>query len=416
MMATRTRTGRVAAVTGLLVGLLATQAACDEPATRCGSGACEDAGPGDAASTDQLPLDHGTADRAVDAAASDLASDPDASSGDGAGQADAGQGDSSAAADAASATGWLYTEGNHIYRPDGGLWVGRGANIHDTRSCNACSWAAPDVAEVLRRIDTLVDDWNADFLRLDLESYAEASGRTHWQGVLDDPGYLADVEAIVAHVATKPGVYVMVSLWASDFFSELGWPTDHSRLEWQVLTEVFLDQPHVLFGVVNEPESNFSGTQDAEVWEAMNQTVATIRTVEDSASSPRHIVAVQGTGAWARRLGYYVSNPITAGSGENVAYEIHVYNPTSDFADMLTTPAQTLPVIIGEYGPANMSSDDCQNLMDLADQQGIPHLAWTFHMRCSPDLLVDNSSGGCGVDMPLQPTAWGQQLIDHLAP
>ena len=58
---------------------------------------------------------------------------------------------------------WLSVNGNHIVRGDGSAWHGRGANIHDTRSCWACAWGPPDVAEVTRRIDELVDDWNADF-------------------------------------------------------------------------------------------------------------------------------------------------------------------------------------------------------------------------------------------------------------
>src|SRR5690606_24864998 len=45
----------------------------------------------------------------------------------------------------------------------------------------------------------------------------------------------------------------------------------------------------------------------------------------------------------------------------------------------------------------------------------VPTLAWTFHMRCPPNLIVDNSNGGCGVGMDLRPTAWGQLLKDHLA-
>jgi hypothetical protein len=54
--------------------------------------------------------------------------------------------------------------------------------------------------------------------------------------------------------------------------------------------------------------------------------------------------------------------------------------------------------------------------LQSAEQREIPHLAWTFHMRCDPSLIVDGSSGGCGVGMPLTPTpGWGQPLKDHYA-
>jgi hypothetical protein len=85
---------------------------------------------------------------------------------------------------------------------------------------------------------------------------------------------------------------------------------------------------------------------------------------------------------------------------------------------MVTEPAKTLPVIIGELGPAQgyMTLDDCEQLMDLAEDQGIPHLAWTFHHCCPPNLLVDHSGGcGCGSGMYLEPSEWGMALMARLA-
>src|SRR5207248_939544 len=91
------------------------------------------------------------------------------------------------------ASAWLHTSGNHILHSDGRTWHGRGANLHDTRSCDACTSEPPSVAEVERRIDELVDVWKANFIRLDRESYASSSGRMQWQTVLADPGYLATI-------------------------------------------------------------------------------------------------------------------------------------------------------------------------------------------------------------------------------
>ena len=80
-------------------------------------------------------------------------------------------------------TGWLYTRGNSIFISDGQIWQGRGANLQDTRGCNACTWDQPNTAEVKRRIDHLTGVWGADFIRLTLESYEYSQGRTHWQGI-----------------------------------------------------------------------------------------------------------------------------------------------------------------------------------------------------------------------------------------
>ena len=78
-------------------------------------------------------------------------------------------------------------------------------------------------------------------------------------------------------------------------------------------------------------------------------------------------------------------------------------------------------MIIGEFGPVNlpgvatMTLDDCSSLMDQAENLGVSYLAWTFHMRCSPNLLEDASGGGCGVGMPLSPTTWGELLRARLS-
>src|SRR5690242_4826895 len=112
------------------------------------------------------------------------------------------------------------TDPTHILFPDGSRFRGRGANIHDTRSCDACTVSPPDVNEVIRRIDELVDAWGANFLRLVLESHPSDGGfRAQWQGVLDDPGYLGDLQTIVSHIGSKSGVYVLLSLWAEPTFT-----------------------------------------------------------------------------------------------------------------------------------------------------------------------------------------------------
>src|SRR5207244_9705250 len=186
---------------------------------------------------------------------------------------------------------------------------------------------------------------------------------------------------------------------------------------WRKLTQALGDQPHALFGIINEPQMNYDGSGDATVWSLMSQVVKAIRETEEAMNVPYHVVTVQGTGGWARRLGYYATHPITERGGAQIAYEVHVYDPQASFQSEFVQYASTLPIIIGEFGPMSgeMTQADCTTLMDQAQALEIPHLAWTFHMRCSPDLLVDNSSGGCGVSMPLQPTGWGTQLKNRLA-
>lgn len=341
--------------------------------------------------------------------ASDLEPDTDTDSGSPA-DSDTGTGG------AVTVTDWLHTEGNRILHEDGTPFRGRGADIHDTRSCWACAYSEPNVDEVKRRVDALVDDWGANLMRLVLESYELDEWMVHGDGVLEDAAYLEDIVDIVTHIGTKPGVYVLVTLWVDKHTDDMGWPTEGTYEEWAGLSERLLEFPHVMFGIVNEPQSNYDGTQDAEVWERMNTAVETIRGVEAASGSPKHLIAVQGTRAWARHLEYYVDHPIAAGDGENVVYETHSYIHADEFEEIWIGPSATLPVIIGEFGPTDyMTLEETSLMMDEAEKRDIPWMAWTFHQRCPPSLLVDHDGSGCGVDMALTPSEWGTVIQDRLA-
>jgi endoglucanase len=320
-------------------------------------------------------------------------------------------------------TGWLDVKGNRIRLPNGRPFHGRGANIHDTRSCDACDWEPAHVEEVFRRIDSLTDDWNATLVRLLLESYPNdghakiGTARTHYKNVLDDDDYFHDVMRMVGHVGAKKGVYVLLSLWQDPTFTQAGWPSGRTAQVWKKLAGALRDMPFVMFGLVNEPQSNDDGKRDPEVWKAMNDTVAAIRSVERP--DHHHVITVQGTRDWGRSLDYYLDHPITAGGGGNIAYETHVYNRATRFDDLVTRPARKLPVIVGEFGPrqdqdVTMFPDDCKRLMDLAEKLDVPWIAWTFHTNCPPNLLVERKET-CGVGAPLEPSAWGRVVKSRLA-
>jgi endoglucanase len=279
------------------------------------------------------------------------------------------------------------------------------------------------VDEVLRRIDTLTDDWNATFLRLLLESYPNdgrakvGAARTHYKSVLDDEDYFHDVMRIIGHVGKKKGVYVLVSLWQDPSLSSAGWPTKRTVQVWKKLASALKDMPFVMFGLVNEPEGNEDGRKDPEVWRAMNDTVAAIRSVERPGRF--HVVTVQGTREWGRSLDYYMEHPITAGNGVNIAYETHVYNRPTRFEELVGRPSRKLPVVIGEFGPQHddhvtMFPDDCRKLMDLAEKLEVPWLAWTFHNNCPPNLLVERKNV-CGAGESLEPSPWGGMIKARLA-
>jgi hypothetical protein len=320
-------------------------------------------------------------------------------------------------------TGWLEVKGHRIRTPDGKPFHGRGANVHDTRSCDGCAFEPPHVDEVLRRIDELTDVWHATFLRLLLESYPDdgrakvGTPRVHYKNVVEDDDYFRDVMRMIGQVGKKKGVYVLVSLWQDPTFSSLGWPTARTAAVWRKLAGALRDMPFVMFGLVNEPQGNEDGRRDGEVWTAMNETVAAIRSVERP--NHFHVITVQGTREWGRSLDYYVGHPITAGGGVNVAYETHVYNRPNRFDELVANPAKKLPVIIGELGPQHdkdvtMFPEDCHKLMDLAEKLDVPWIAWSFHNNCPPNLLVERK-GACGAGAPLEPSPWGHMVKSRLS-
>jgi len=320
---------------------------------------------------------------------------------------------------------WLVVDGNRIRHVNGDPFHGRGANLHDERSCSACSFAPPAPDGVNRWADELIDNWHANFIRFLLASKAAPYNQyeQQWQNLIDDPGYLADIVNNVDHMTAKPGVYVLVTLFADDTITpengdyDSEWPSSagNSNTRYAALAEAFHDNPRVLFGLTNEPHT--SADHDAELAAVYQDAIAAIRAVEDAHGDPHHIVVVQAPEGWSRDLSYFVANPLT---GDQIAYEVHPYNPSSDFDALIVQPSQTLPIIIGEYGPAgSMTDNDIRALWTTAQANEVPYIAWNFHQRCPPDLLQDTASDGCGLEAStgyaFPRTAWGDLLHDHLA-
>jgi len=254
-------------------------------------------------------------------------------------------------------------------------------------------------------------------MRFDLTSYASANynGMTlqQWGDVTQDASYLADLQKIMTHIGTKPGVYVMITLFSHPSFDAYELPTSATLPVYKKLSDTFKGSPHVLYGVTNEPH----GTTDAAVLAAMNTAVDAIRSMEPAAG-PHHIIAVQGTQNYSRDLTYYLTHPVTAGGGINIVYETHAYNPPNEWQSLFIDPAKTLPVIIGEFGPDGtyMTLTTAKQLMPQAETIEVPYIGWSFSPECAPGMLksVDNVTD-CGVSMALTPSDWGNAIVAQLA-
>jgi hypothetical protein len=314
---------------------------------------------------------------------------------------------------ARAASQGLKIQGNRILGPDNRPFRGRGANLPDTRSCNACAYGPPNVVGLNRWSDELIDNWKANFIRFTLESYAAADGRTHWRSLLQDAGYLADIKTAVSHMTSKPGVYVMVTVFIDPTIdSSRGWPTTATIPVYEKLAETFHDNPKVLFGLTNEPFADKSLNPELE--QLYLSSIDAIRAVERRYAAPEHVVVVQAPQMWSRHVDYFIQKPIQR---TQVAYEVHVYNPQADLENLVRIPSQTLPILIGEHGPSEYSTDsDVRALWTLCKSLEIPHIAWIFHQRCPPNLLTDTGGDGClrGPEYTFPRTSWGNMLYEYL--
>ena len=345
--------------------------------------------------------------------------------------------------------GWLSTSGSKIYR-NGQVWVGRGANVPDTRKCWGTTNATDEyltAADANVIIDSVTDSylacdgteqpgWGADFLRIPMGTYVSDSG-----DFILDTSYRQNLISIVNNLAVKRvgagknrPVYVELSIWNDPAkpLDELPTtaatgPNAGSKYTfqdlWRAISTVFYKYPYVVYGITNEPNGI---TDTAGAWQQFNDVVQTIRDTETSLAAQlgqpvnHHLVSVQGLNGWARDLSYYVSHPISAGGGANVVYETHVYNPQSDFNSQFEVPSATLPVIIGEFGPDGtyMAQGDLQPMMTAAEQAKIPYIGWYYQTNdCWPGMLNSETVGTSGGRSCLTYTndAFGQVVHDQLS-
>jgi hypothetical protein len=346
----------------------------------------------------------------------------------------AAESDATTSTDAASTTdagglpsGWLYTQGNHLYVSNGAggtPWMGRGVNIDDIFLCeyNYQLWmTTSDATTALHTIvDTLATDWHATFLRISLSM---ATDPTHTDWVNNPTQYRDPMTDVVHHVGTHVGVYVLVTLrsHASMILQDqtdgdpeaTGIPSDSTSTpdatmfphgtddQYVALVDTFAHDPYVLFGITNEPGGN-KRTNDV-IRAAMEHAVSVIRAEEDHLGVSHHIISVQGND-WTSSIGFYDTAPIAS---DNIVYEVHGYPPPAS-----SYTYTHIPVIIGEYGPASGGSTTWTTAFyaDVETNQ-IPNLAWDFepYSDCTPDLVNVTHDATM-----IQRTAWGDTVHAYL--
>jgi hypothetical protein len=326
--------------------------------------------------------------------------------------------------------GWLYTSGNHIYVSNGTSgtpWIGRGVNVDDILFCgyDGSLWmTSPDqTAETV--LSNVITSWKPNFLRLSLamDSYSTVISWT-----ANTSNYATEMTNVIKSVGNFPGTYVLVTVRSDP--SMIGYDTDDGDAEatglpssaattpdktqfptgtdatYVALVDAFANDKFVAFGLSNEPGGSSKDT-NAQIIAAMNHAVGTIRAEEDRLGVPHHIVAVQGQG-WSGDASMYAVTPAPI-AYDNVVYEIHYYPGSSGHTSSSYSYANTIPMIIGEYGSFTSSSQQSSFYSDMESMM-ISNLAWDIepYDNCSPDLV--NVSG----DTTLTASSWGQSVQSYL--
>ena len=313
-----------------------------------------------------------------------------------------------ACAHACNSTEHLVARGNKIYKSGSNVvWSGKGVNLPHTRACfkNGCERST---TELTRRIDYLLDDVGLDWIRLLLEAYDTNDT------VISNSSYWQDIQHTVDYIGSKPGKYVEVTLFADPSLGAdpkvPGGPSASTTEKWVFMAEYFKDMPHVIIGIVNEPQS-FQSTfgSDESLRNSMNSITSKIR--ETGATN---LILVQCL-AFSADCNLYARNRISV---SNVAYELHLYC-TSDEADTKLSP--DLPFVVSEIGIVNNTKKDIvedylsfRYIVALCQRREIPYAGWCFDETCGPVMIEGQATheNGCGKENDLSnQTAWGKLFL-----
>ncbi|HET6343966.1 MAG TPA: cellulase family glycosylhydrolase [Myxococcota bacterium] len=316
----------------------------------------------------------------------------------------------------------------------------RGFNIFGPRFCNRYYVEqSPDVlqqafdAEIARTTSILDLFPNTTAVRYLVEDYRNDAAQFNQprtaSDVINNPVFAQRLRQSIEHLYALRGgdLLVEVSLWLSSTFDPDGLPTAESIAVWRELVRLLHDQPHVMFGVCNEPHYNASyhdgrtdaGTFDARARAAMFEVVDAIREEERRLGAPEHIIFVQGTSGWASNAWGLVDSPETHHGpvyGRNVAAEVHFYRPLERMPSVVDAPARQMPLLVGELGPSGGldlqgATRALQRAKHPAPGDAPTHLfAWAMSQRCPPNAF----SSGNGTYQQDDLSPWGLAIQSFL--
>lgn len=241
--------------------------------------------------------------------------------------------DSAAVGPAAAALPALQVDGNRIVDANGQDVALRGVSVLAPEQNDLCEYCNARPTSEL--IDVAVD-WNSRVIRLPV---------TEIGATTDLAAYDAEYIAPYVAQAVERGVYIIIDLHLVRNYGDAAGAVPRSTVErfWDYIAPIYGSNPNVVFEVFNEPISPASWN----TWKDYIQPV-----VDGIRAAAPDTLLLMGSPQWSTMLNGALTNPIV---DDNTAYVYHLYPnqgaPTTALLDQkFGTAAQTLPVVVSEFG------------------------------------------------------------------
>jgi endoglucanase len=241
----------------------------------------------------------------------------------------------------------------------------RGMSTHGIQwfnNCNKSAWW-----------DALVNDWNADFIRV---AMYVAAGE---DGYETNPRYFTDLMHSYIEEATRRGIYVLID-WHQLDPGDPNVYTSKAKTFFREIAERHKDKTNLIYDIANEP-NNVSWSRVKAYAEEM---IPVIRAIDSDS------LIVSGTHAWST-FGYsdgedpsvVLNNRVNA---TNFMYSFHFY--ANDHRDghlaALDRVSSQVPVFVTEFGTQEASGDGpndftmSQKYIDLMARKKISWANWNY--------------------------------------
>lgn len=251
----------------------------------------------------------------------------------------------------------------------------------------------------LNSLDILKGTWKANIVRLAVNDNFWFSTNTTTRDA-----YRAKVDGIITR-AGELDIYVILDL------HKYAIPTPAATTFWTHAANLYKNQPHVLFGLYNEPHTTTTKPLTWSLWRDGDSAGPgmqnLLQTVRDQGAN--NIVVVGGLDfAYDLRgiMPGYNGQPngyaLTDASGNGVVYDSHVY-PWKDYIQGVSANASLHhPFILGEFGHPSGTSVDflpgktfeshtswVPRMMDWIAANNFNWVGWNFSDTAHPAMLSD---------------------------